>query len=129
MLPTPMSPTWSPTSGAVLEVPHKSSGPIGDERARRRTGRDRVPGAAGRPGHSVVNLWILRHARAGGRRGDKQPDESATCRVKPMRIGHFTLATPMIVGALLGACAVASGDEFIEQRLQDGRVAFQQRKF
>ena len=46
-----------------------------------------------------------------------------------MRTGHLTLVI-RVTGALLGACAVARGaDDFNEQRLQDGRVAYQQRNF
>jgi tetratricopeptide (TPR) repeat protein len=47
-----------------------------------------------------------------------------------MKTGHFTLVTRVVVGALLGVCAVAArGDEFNDQRLQDGRAAYQQKKF
>ncbi len=49
---------------------------------------------------------------------------------KLMRRGHLALITRMIIGTLLGLCAVARGaDDFNEQRVQDGRVAYQQKKF
>jgi tetratricopeptide (TPR) repeat protein len=47
-----------------------------------------------------------------------------------MRTGHFTLLIRTIVGLVLGICSVArGGDDFNEQRLQDGRSAYQQKKF
>lgn len=47
-----------------------------------------------------------------------------------MRRGHLTGVIRLIIGALLGACAAAGrSDEFNDQRVQDGRAAYQEKKY